>query len=187
MATETLYIPHSHIGVLTAVQQLLDMMDDNDNFCVICRDKFEVGDALAIFGCCSLYYHLQCASTWLNTPACGETDLSPSYVTCMPCISRWDGAIFNAYFPPQELKEQMESIAISKRVVKVPAGVPPANASLVDAAKHYGRVGLYVILCERAGEEQGPPREEELPDLMRTVMERVLQWSFDEHTEHRPD
>lgn len=172
MPIATLKIPRRCIAVLTIVQELLDTLDDNRNFCVICRNNFEAGDVLSIFGCCGLFYHLECASKWMNMPPLyGQPTSLPTYATCMPCTARWHRGMLNAYFPPDDLNDPTDLLASGRNVVYVPAGVPPANSSLVDAVTHYGRFGIRVIFGEILGRTP-PVRQEELPHLFDTLMER---------------
>ena len=63
-------------------------------------------------------------------------------------------------------------MAVQQSVVNVPAGIPPADASLVDAVTYYGRLGLGVILSEMVGLEPAPTKEEDVPSLLDILIER---------------
>lgn len=173
MATKKLNVPRDCIGVIMVIQELLDILDENRNFCVICRNKFEAGNVLTIFGCCMLSYHLECASKWLNMPAYGQHDVRPLYVTCRPCTARWDRRTLNAYFPPNRLHERIDSTLNEGDVRLCLAGIPPADSSLVDAATQYGRLGLCVILAETVGHGHVPINREDVLDMIAALMERV--------------
>jgi hypothetical protein len=157
---------------LTAVQALLDTLSHDRNYCVICREQFKAGDVLSIFGCCSLFYHLECASTWLNQPVFDGTGMPISdFVTCMPCTARWDRDTFNEYFAPHELSKGIQTMASGGDVVFIPAGAPPQTSSLVYAATHYGQDGLGLVLAEAM--EEPSVQQEELPDRIDE-----LAWQF---------
>lgn len=173
MAAQTLRVPRAYIGVLTVIPELVDILPKTRNFCTICRNKFEAGDSLAVFGCCGLVYHLECASKWLNIPSQTPNQIQIAYVTCLPCTARWDRRVLNEFFPPANMPEHIERLAKTRSIVHVPAGIPPTGASLVEVGTYYGRLGLRVILSEVVGYGQGPLKSDELVQLLFAVMQRI--------------
>jgi hypothetical protein len=183
MASNTHGLPRRCIAVLQACQAFLNILTANNNFCVICRNQFEVANFIAVFGCCRLYYHIECAAKWLNYPILrshhhnhnnnNTTSFQPRYVTCGPCTARWDQRRFNSYFPANQFEERLERLASGRKVSMVPAGIPPANAPLVDAAINYGRHGLSVLLDEMMGRGAEPMNEEDAQRLLDTLIERI--------------
>jgi hypothetical protein len=153
---------------LTAVKELVDTLNDDRNFCIICRGKFEAGEALSIFGCCGLFYHLECASSWVNQSTHGPATTMETYAICMPCTARWDRDMINGYFPPGEINTGAQSMASGRDVVFIPAGVPPAKATFVYAVTYYGQDGLSILLAEGLGDSS--VRQEDLPDRIDEVL-----------------
>jgi hypothetical protein len=163
------------MGFIKGVQGVLDGWDPDDKFCLICRNEFEANDIIVIPGCCHLQYHIECASKWLNMryPPDTPNHLS-AFATCMPCTARWHIGIFNSTFPPGRVTEYARLRVTEGHFLRLAAGVPPANSSLVEATKHYGRRGLAVLLSEIAGYRPESIREEEdVQPLIAAVIDEI--------------
>jgi hypothetical protein len=161
-------LPRWDIAVFTVIPAFLEKQNENTRFCAICREDFELGEEIAIFGCCMLRYHIHCASKWLNI-APKDPGRLPRYVTCQPCTARWDRIPFNHHFPPQN-PENNAQLRLG-RVVHVDAGIPPRGCSVVEAYRSYHLRGRLALIEERVVETQGPFQR---GDTIPAILDRLL-------------
>lgn len=153
-------------------QAVFDGLKDNERFCVICRNDFQLNNLAAVFACCNLLYHVECASMWFNHSSRTERGGPQRYVTCALCTARWERRMVTDILPNPAL-EQLPGIKDGESgLLRIQAGIPPSSCLLLHAATCYGRHGLAVALYEILGTNRSPMSLEDAISLWHDLTEQ---------------
>lgn len=168
-------LTRSTVGLFRLVPEFLDALEGNDRICAACHGAFHNDGFMAVLGCCNFPQHLSCMVNWLEPPLPPPGHRLPQYTTCLRCTARWNRRIVGG----ASLLGTISGIDPPRvglgRIFRIEAGIPPANCSLTEAVKDYGRSGLIVLLSEIVGIDSGPLGREDAQQLLDTMVEQLYQ------------